>query len=166
MSEMNRPNPAVLAEEYRNRGVEFVDYLMRWLTESEPQVAERWGRAMKYHLLAAFQDAYALDQHAANAGRARVFLRSFMDSIFCSEGFMPALFEFSRMPFDKKAFGPVLGAMKNGKDTRAAHLLVLFREKMKDGWSVKDALRHHGKDIGREFAKGNDWLLDRLVILR
>lgn len=155
------PDPAELAERYRECGGEFVSHIIEHVRTSLPE-AVPWLSMVRYQLLVAFDDARTLDERGAKANKVSVFLQSFMESVFNADGFYFALFERALLPADRRSMSPVHKAMERGEDTRAAWLLVWFREKMKDGWPVKDALRCHGKEIGELFAEGNDWLLERL----
>lgn len=160
---MDRPNPADLAERYRSNGEEFTLYLLDHYTKTEPDVMERMGLAIEVHLRASFASACTLDERAEACGEVGMFLRTFMNSVFCDPGFFRALFDVARVPFDKTALRPVAEAMERGEDTTAAYLLFYFRERLKDGFTPESTLRYYGEAIGAEIADGNIWLLERLA---
>lgn len=170
-------DPAELAERYRHDDGAFADAILAHcetvlgppLNDAAVQVGIRGP------LLAAINDAATLDARASEFGerpecrveKASVqplFLRNFMASVFCYDGFINALVDFSRIPPDKKAYKPVWDASARGEDLGAAFVIYLVRNKLKDGFPVNWVLGHYADDIAEVLKKGEKaaWLVAQL----
>lgn len=130
-------------------------YLLNCYERDLPEWMSENGDLVRLQLEVSTRDVCLLEENA-NECRVQVdFWQHFKDSTF-DEDFLQALFAFAKFPPNKDAAKPLL---QHGLENGGAWLVYNFREMLRNGHSVEDTLRHHGKAIGNQCSAGNTWII-------